>query len=171
MTRSPSVHKLLDATVYCFFYCNATVILIAEGLKWFYVTSAVCLVAVLMERACASYFIADYEKKARRWISTVIIGFSLIMSMVLTITFMFSEWNNILKKPVLSRTMASTAMSITHAPRRRPIPESNVTTYMAVQAVILESAVKFLADAPRITLLRDIVEEFEWVFGLRNDSW
>ncbi|RCN27078.1 hypothetical protein ANCCAN_27189 [Ancylostoma caninum] len=56
---------------------------------WFFVAAAGFLEAVLVERACASYFIVDYENKARRWISTSIIVFTLSATFLFTISFMF----------------------------------------------------------------------------------
>ncbi|EPB74793.1 Sre G protein-coupled chemoreceptor [Ancylostoma ceylanicum] len=67
-------------------------LLIASLLRmWFFIAAAGFLKAVLVERACASYFIVDYENKARQWISTTIIVFSLFATFVFTISFMFSE--------------------------------------------------------------------------------
>ncbi|KAL6733442.1 hypothetical protein Aduo_004089 [Ancylostoma duodenale] len=56
---------------------------------WFFVAAAGFLKAVLVERACASYFIVDYENRARRWISTTIIVFALLATLLFTISFMF----------------------------------------------------------------------------------
>ncbi|EYC07891.1 hypothetical protein Y032_0068g189 [Ancylostoma ceylanicum] len=65
-------------------------LLIASLLRmWFFIAAAGFLKAVLVERACASYFIVDYENKARQWISTTIIVFSLFATFVFTISFMF----------------------------------------------------------------------------------
>ncbi|RCN33367.1 hypothetical protein ANCCAN_20805 [Ancylostoma caninum] len=65
-------------------------LLLASLLRmWFFVAAAGFLEAVLVERACASYFIVDYENKARRWISTSIIAFTLSATLLFTISFMF----------------------------------------------------------------------------------
>ncbi|KAK6733696.1 hypothetical protein RB195_017448 [Necator americanus] len=55
---------------------------------WFFIVSAGFLDAAIIERIYASYFVVDYEKTSRAWISSSIITFEFISSMLLASTFM-----------------------------------------------------------------------------------
>ncbi|KAL6733440.1 hypothetical protein Aduo_004088 [Ancylostoma duodenale] len=55
---------------------------------WFFLSTVCFLNAVVVERIVASFFVADYEKKPRIWLSTAVNGVSLSTSLLMTITFM-----------------------------------------------------------------------------------
>ncbi|KAK6733695.1 hypothetical protein RB195_017448 [Necator americanus] len=57
---------------------------------WFFIVSAGFLDAAIIERIYASYFVVDYEKTSRAWISSSIITFEFISSMLLASTFMLA---------------------------------------------------------------------------------
>ncbi|ETN78006.1 hypothetical protein NECAME_10634 [Necator americanus] len=60
---------------------------------WFFIVSAGFLDAAIIERIYASYFVVDYEKTSRAWISSSIITFEFISSMLLASTFMLGLYS------------------------------------------------------------------------------